>query len=117
MTTPAPGGLLNVEQQAIQNALQSLEGQISQMISSGQTVERINMEIAANYVSVASKTFQDKVGDWVVNYKRVMQAFDKLTQDLGSARSILTKAEEDAHVQGGNWGASDGVFHALGGKS
>ncbi|MEU8510600.1 hypothetical protein AB0C76_03275 [Kitasatospora sp. NPDC048722] len=117
MTTPAPGGTLNVEQQAIQNALQSLEGQIAAMIASGQTVERINMEIAANYVSGASRKFQDRVNDWVTNYKRVMQAFDKLTQDLGSARQILAKAEEDAHVQGGNWGASDGVYHALGGKS
>jgi hypothetical protein len=117
MTTPAPGGMLNVEQQAIQNALQSLEGQISQMISSGQTVERINMEIGASYVSVASRKFQDKVNDWVTQYKQVMSAFDKLTQDLGSARQILAKAEEDAQVQGGNWGASDGVYHALGGKS
>ncbi|MEE1788494.1 hypothetical protein PUR71_37180 [Streptomyces sp. SP17BM10] len=116
MTTPAPG-MLNVEQQAIQTALQSLEGQIAAMISSGQTVERINMEIAANYVSGASRAFQEKVNDWVTQYKQVMSAFDKLTQDLGSARQILVKAEEDAHVQGGNWGASDGVYHALGGTS
>ena len=109
MSTP----ILRKDDGAIQQALSGLETQISSMITSGQTVERINEEIAAGYISGASTVFQSKVNDWVDRYKKVMQAFEQLTESLSGANTILTKADEDAGVQGGNWGASDGVYNAL----
>ncbi|MFF7634565.1 hypothetical protein ACFZB9_15620 [Kitasatospora sp. NPDC008050] len=114
MTTPG-GSMLKTSDQSIQNALMSLEGQLSAMISSGQTVERINEEIAAHYVSGASTLFQGKINDWVTRYKKIMQAFQQLSDSTQGASKTLTKAEEDAHVIGGNWGASDGVYSALNG--
>ncbi|GAA1988653.1 hypothetical protein [Kitasatospora viridis] len=105
--------VLSAEDQAFITALNGLESQISAMITSGQTVERINEEIAAGYVSGASTAFQGRVNDWVERYKNVMQAFQKLQDATQGASTVLNKAEEDAHVMGGNWGASDGVFSAL----
>jgi hypothetical protein len=113
MTTP--GTALKKSDHSIQSTLAGLEGQISAMIQSGQTVERINEEIAAHYVSGASTAFQNKISDWVERYKSIMQAFQQLTDSTQGASQTLTKAEEDAHVIGGNWGASDGVYHALNG--
>ncbi len=106
-------GMLKKDDGSIQQALAGLETQISSMISSGQTVERINEEIAAGYISGASTVFQGKVSDWVDRYKKVMQAFDQLTESLSGASKTLTQADEDAGVAGGNWGASDGVYSAL----
>ncbi|MFD0278097.1 hypothetical protein ACFVHB_29900 [Kitasatospora sp. NPDC127111] len=112
MTSP----VLNKEDAAIQQALAGLEHQIAAMITSGQTVERINEEIAAGYVSGASRAFQEKVNDWVARYKQIMQAFERFTESTQGANQILNNAEEDAHVIGGNWGASDGIYQGLGGK-
>jgi uncharacterized protein YukE len=106
---------LKKSDQSIQSALAGLEGQISAMIQSGQTVERINEEIAAAYISGASTAFQGRINDWVTCYKKVMQAFQALMDSTQGASQTLNKAEEDAGVMGGNWGASDGVYHALSG--
>ncbi|MFE9426022.1 hypothetical protein ACFYNO_24025 [Kitasatospora sp. NPDC006697] len=105
--------VLSAQDQAFITALNGLDHQISAMITSGQTVERINEEIAAGYVSGASSAFQSKVNDWVDRYKTVMQAFQKLQDATHGASQVLNKAEEEAHVMGGNWGASDGVYAAL----
>lgn len=73
-------------------------------------MERINEEIAAGYISQASSAFQAKVNDWVERYKRVMQAFQQLQDATGNASNVLNKAEDEAHILGGNWGTSDGVY-------
>ncbi|WP_035841687.1 hypothetical protein [Kitasatospora azatica] len=109
------GNLLTTDDQSVQQALTGLGHQISAMITAGQTVERINEEIAAKYVSGASSAFQDRVTDWVDRYKVIMRSVEHLMESTASASKVLTKAEDDAHVVGGNWGASDGVYSALNG--
>jgi hypothetical protein len=105
--------VLSKEDSAIQQVLSSMEGQISAMITAGQTVERINEELGAGYISGASTVFRSKVQDWVDSYKLVMQKFQHCCESTSGASSLLNQAEEEAQVTGGNWGASDGVFHGL----
>ncbi len=99
-----PSGMLTKDEQAIQTALNGLEQQISSMITSGQTVERINAEVSQAYVSGASTAFQSNIADWIQRYQKVMQAFQHLTDSTAGANQVLNRAEEDAHVIGGNWG-------------
>lgn len=108
--------VLSKDDAAIQQALQGLDHQVSAMITSRQTIGQINEDIAAAYVSPASTQFQQKIGDWITCYQQVMQAFERLSESTSGANQILNKAEEEAHVIGGNWGASDGIFHGLSGN-
>ncbi|MCX4745834.1 hypothetical protein OG455_09905 [Kitasatospora sp. NBC_01287] len=114
MTTPSS---LSTEDQAMSKALASLEKHGSAMITSGQTVEQINQEIRAHYISGASSSFQGKVQDWVDRYKTVMNAFQQLTDALDQSGKFLAQAEADAHDAGGNWGASENVYHLLNGTT
>lgn len=91
----------------------ALEDHVTKMIQAGQTAERINEEIAAGYVADSSKVFQSKVQNWVDYYRAVMTKFQNLADGVSQVNQVLNRAEEDAHVMGGNWGASDGVYSAL----
>ncbi|WP_157535819.1 hypothetical protein [Kitasatospora mediocidica] len=112
MSTP----VLNKDDAAIQSALTGLDTKISEMMTSALTVERINAEINAGYISGASAKFQQNIEDWISRYKVVMNAFEKLMESTSGANQVLNQAEEEAGLIGGNWGASDPVFKALSGS-
>jgi uncharacterized protein YukE len=112
MGTPTDVNQLSVADQAFLSALNGLDHQLAAMMTSGQTVERINEEIAAHYISGASTAFQKRVEDWVARYKKVMQAFQQLQDATHGASQVLNRAEEEAHIMGGNWGDLDGVYTA-----
>ncbi|MDH6133263.1 uncharacterized protein YukE [Kitasatospora sp. MAA4] len=112
MSTP----VLNKDDAAIQQALMGLDTKISEMMTSALTVERINAEINAGYISGASTKFQQNIEDWISRYKTVMNAFQKLSESTAGANQVLNKAEDEAGLIGGNWGASDPVFQALSGS-
>jgi uncharacterized protein YukE len=105
--------VLSSDDQIIASALAGLDHHISAMIEAGNTVERINEEVAAGYIAHASTVFQNKVNDWVSRYKQVMQAFEHLMDSTSTTQKLLNQAEEEAQTIGGNWGASDGVFNGL----
>ncbi|MET8541618.1 hypothetical protein ACIQI7_03190 [Kitasatospora sp. NPDC092039] len=107
MSTPAN---LNKQDEAIRKALSDIEQQIENMITAGRTVERIREELAAGYISGASSTFQEKVGDWMTRYHTVIGAFERFAEATKGADQVLTHAEEEARMH-----AADGILTALNG--
>ncbi|MFF8430648.1 hypothetical protein ACF07Y_37020 [Streptomyces sp. NPDC016566] len=108
--------LLSQQDAAMQQGIASLEHHVVAMMQAGQTAERINDELRQGYIAGSSTTFQQKVQEWVDNYQAVMRQFEKLASGSSGVKQTLDAAEEEAHMQGGNWGGtSQGVYSALAG--
>jgi uncharacterized protein YukE len=89
--------------------IDSNRGFLQQQVATGQ---RIRDDVARNFISGASATFQQKVDDWVTVGQAVIQAFDTLEDDLRGASNTLDSGAENAQQQAGSW-AGDEVFSSL----
>lgn len=77
---------------------------LQQQLAVGQ---RIQGEIALNFVSGASKTFQQKVDDWVTVCQAVIKGFDTLEEDLKGASNTLDQGTENALQAASSWVGND----------
>lgn len=77
--------------------------------------QRIQEEVAQNFVSGASTTFQQKVDDWVTVCQAVIKSFDTLEEDLKGASNALDSGTENALQAASSW-TSDSTFSALTGR-
>lgn len=93
--------------------IDSNRGFLQQQVATGQ---RIKDEVAANFVSGASSTFQQKVDDWVTTGNAVIKAFDTLEEDLKGASNTLDSGNDNATQFANGWGGGDGIFGALTGN-
>jgi uncharacterized protein YukE len=76
--------------------------------------QRISEEVAANFISGASMTFQQKVDDWVQLAQAVIRSFDTLEDDLKGASNELDSGTESALQAAQSWGGGDNpVFGVL----
>ena len=99
---------------AVATALRVIDDHRSFLNQQLQTGQRIKDEVAANFVSGASSTFQGKVDEWVEVAQGVVRAFDILDEDLRGANNSLDSGVENAFNAANSWSSgSDVTFSKL----
>ncbi|MGW1837529.1 hypothetical protein [Streptomyces sp. NPDC002067] len=95
-----------------------LEGQMEKMRTSGQKVNDIvTTGVAANFQSVASTQFQQKMQEWIEAYNQVSQKVNNLHANLQQANQVLDSGADEAQQHAAGWGGDlDNIQGVLGGK-